>query len=1051
VWGTPTAPPSRRCTFFGLRTEFDANIQQDYFFQADSKTDFDHWQDLLKTASYEYNSALRVLLQHRQRGISYPPSLKSYNDGTYAQRRAVLDYRTNLGELPTKETFRSGNNVSLRISLSAQQLTNPSFVVSNTYILVQVKYLTWFDFHRTEVRRSTDPDFKESAVFNFDYSLTTRMNQTRLRVIVFHDSGKSATVKDGDSSANLTGFHPFGVAECRIQDITHARAEGDDHGCLELPLLDSNDRSQKSAGVIKLEVKDLVPMNLLERAQLAASRVKVARLGAKIEGPVFRFGTTTASGEVRAREFMGESPYFQLVPSKLLEIYTKEDTATIRDLQSLDSVLGKEDWDSIVRPVFEHLLQRQALYHQHTAMLDSHQGSTFRASIDKKSKTLEMTPLNCHIQRLQVLNRQDQVEASYDIITHGAPAAHSLKFSHGGLRSILQKNTDHEWLGYRKRVAEYKTHLQSIQGNVDSSALKLINSFDEIVKAKMKSEGEEATAFAVVQGERTRPYSSEDNAAIRAARESGQAAVRITDGAAVDGQPQQLEVRFGDNAVSPAWKAAPSTRMLQVDLATHAGCRVEELRSKTVISAADLIAVERLVGTAEFFVSFLKDHKQHALIDNALADTLELRMNKPNIWSPRELVGTDAAMSANPFVHVSREDAAPPGPIGGHPRRMASFELSSSARTRVNLLEEVTLSIGNLLDVKALDVIEVIAHLNNLRRTIKSAIADIQHAMLITELQKRADHLDETEHRRDVAFSQGCTILVTAFVSSLQLYSKDPVFLEQLSKIGYLAQFESLLSTHGNEMGMIEDMAQATNDLKGVTFKLGLAADNSQAFQSLVLTGRRYEICIEVMIHKSFYDRLPPGLKKGDCISVVPIFFSHGVNEMQTIANKIGDTGLQDEIVTQGYTDMVRYTTEYKKHVCPLMNDPRRAIRDLDLHVAQLDKAIKTKKAKNVLILVAAQRIARKMKAGRLTCCKSGKDRTGMSATLEQCNILIDEHHMDQCHLQNALDVMRSIGTRMDNVEKNIGERKYAFNRLQIAALPKLLKPPLMSIGSQVT
>lgn len=127
------------------------------------------------------------------------------------------------------------------------------------------------------------------------------MNQTRLRVIVLHDSGKSATVKDGDSSANLTGFHPFGVAECRIQDITHARAEGDDHGCLELPLLDSNDQSQKSAGVIKLEVKDLVPMNLLERAQLAASRVKVARLGAKIEGPVFRFGTTTASGEVRVR------------------------------------------------------------------------------------------------------------------------------------------------------------------------------------------------------------------------------------------------------------------------------------------------------------------------------------------------------------------------------------------------------------------------------------------------------------------------------------------------------------------------------------------------------------------------------------------------------------------------------------------------------------------------------------------------------------------------------------------------------------------------------
>ena len=76
-----------------IRCWSQSHVFQDYFFQADSKTDFDHWQDLLKTASYEYNSALRVLLQHRQRGISYPPSLKAYNDGTYAQRRAVLDYR----------------------------------------------------------------------------------------------------------------------------------------------------------------------------------------------------------------------------------------------------------------------------------------------------------------------------------------------------------------------------------------------------------------------------------------------------------------------------------------------------------------------------------------------------------------------------------------------------------------------------------------------------------------------------------------------------------------------------------------------------------------------------------------------------------------------------------------------------------------------------------------------------------------------------------------------------------------------------------------------
>uniref|UniRef100_A0A3Q4H7B2 phosphatidylinositol-3,4-bisphosphate 4-phosphatase n=1 Tax=Neolamprologus brichardi TaxID=32507 RepID=A0A3Q4H7B2_NEOBR len=337
-----------------------------------------------------------------------------------------------------------------------------------------------------------------------------------------------------------------------------------------------------------------------------------------------------------------------------------------------------------------------------------------------------------------------------------------------------------------------------------------------------------------------------------------------------------------------------------------------------------------------------------------------------------------------------------------------------------------------------------------LKDCVMEVVEKAKRAMTFVLLQEAACSIPQgflLQQRRDIVFSQALAALACGFVMRLYAGMQDKGFLRQLHLVGLVAQFESLLSTYSEEFGMLEDMEVGISDLQRVMFKITEAKSDDLSDLQPLVCGRRDHFTVEVPLPKLVFHTLPEEIKEGKLLQVFPVLFNVGINEQQTIAERFGDISLQERINQKNFETLEAYYKSLSEKVpleCLPCFQTQTDIKEL---LETLGQNVVAKKKKNVEILWTAGTICRRLNGIRFTSCKSAKDRTSMSVTLEQCALLRDEHQLSKDFFVRALDCMRREGCRIENVQKNIKCRKYAFNMLQLMAFPKCYRPPEGTYG----
>ncbi|XP_040071396.1 inositol polyphosphate-4-phosphatase type I A [Ixodes scapularis] len=753
----------------------------------------------------------------------------------------------------------------------------------------------------------------------------------------------------------------------------------------------------------------------------------------------YRFHTGLGA-ELRVSEIMAESKLSFSFPQLLLNLWINEEKQLMETVTQLGE-LGP-DWQGRQMVSLERHLHRMGSYSEALESLARHRGSHFKPSAAKGQRALQFAPVNMHLQRLWVHNTSSRKKCVYDVITVGAFTAYAQKYNQGGLHRMLnqlrnaypslQREGQPSPLGPDRlsTAAQAVLSVEQLGDEVEAQVQRLLRLADlgdaPAMQAAVARIGDRARQLTTL----CHPLLVEEALAVwesaRADREPASA-----NGQSARGQsPDRSDRR-------PArLKSASLPRQFPLPAFPSPG----DSASASDDSSSEDSSKDGAAETAD---------RRDAGSVNGSVRSMDLR--------PTQLHKSDSMYSTDESRFSGLSEEFEPLDLTHLNIRASIMCMVSRVQHLANAGKEDPAPMltpcstpGDLSPWAA----ELMPSVRKLRQSMACLhkVARFTYALLsLKEPPHAASSSYAVRHRRDVCFSHALTSLVAALMAKVWCQQRDPAFLHALGSAGVLAQFSGLLSCHGDELAMLEDWVVALEDLGGVTFCLEPATNVCSPKPRV--EGNRVFLSVVIPAPESVLADVPHRNSSRVQFGVTPVFFNVGINEQATLAEKFGDQSFQERINHDGVAALRDYYRRLQKFPLPKSEAPgARGIQPRDVPlpelIEQIQCRVKSRKSKDVEILHLAMEACRRLRGLRFTSCKSAKDRTAMSVTLEQGQILVQDFGLDPKELPRAVACMRSEGTRRQNTFKNVGVRKYAFNSLQLMALPRQYRPPPGTFGN---